>query len=93
MTSCARIISAPASTSRGTCGAEQAEHARNAVDAGAPGTVVGVEVFDRHSQSVVTRIAADRQFHSASVVKLLIAARLPGPTRLLGHTPREPWPY
>ncbi|MEU5849116.1 serine hydrolase [Saccharopolyspora shandongensis] len=69
-------VSEPASTRRGTFAAvrvEQAEQAMNAVDAGAPGTVVGVEVFDRDSQSVVARIAADRQFHSASVVKLLIA--------------------
>lgn len=38
-----------------------------------PGAEVGVEVFDRQTGVVLTRINADREFYSMSVVKLLIA--------------------
>lgn len=39
----------------------------------APGSTLGLEVFDRDSGNPVVTVAPDRQFYSASVVKLLIA--------------------
>jgi hypothetical protein len=53
--------------------AHQAAQVVDAVDGIAPETALGVEVFDRDTQSVVARVAPHHQFHAASVVKLLIA--------------------
>lgn len=50
-----------------------AQQALQAVRAVIPDADVGVEVFDRQSDAVLTSAAADRQFPSMSVVKVLIA--------------------
>ncbi|MGA6166676.1 hypothetical protein [Amycolatopsis magusensis] len=58
---------------------EQAELASAvvaAVEAAAPGTDLGLAVYDRVARSVVAIENADTQFYSASVVKLLIAIDL-----------------
>ncbi|UJW36300.1 hypothetical protein L3Q67_22365 [Saccharothrix sp. AJ9571] len=58
---------------------EQAELASAvvaAVEAAAPGTDLGLAVYDRVARSAVALKNADTQFYSASVVKLLIAIDL-----------------
>jgi hypothetical protein len=44
-----------------------------AVQTQAPGTTVGLDVVDRTGATPALELGADRQFHAASVVKLLIA--------------------
>jgi hypothetical protein len=53
--------------------ARRAEHVADTIDDLAPGTAVGLEVFDRETHTVRTHLNASRPFHAASVTKLLIA--------------------
>ncbi|EHR51933.1 hypothetical protein SacmaDRAFT_3720 [Saccharomonospora marina XMU15] len=49
-----------------------ADSVSTAVSGHAPGSKVGLAVYDRLAESVVAEINADEQFYTASVVKLLI---------------------
>lgn len=46
---------------------------QSAIEVKSSGAQVGMEVFDRHTNTVVTSLNADRAFPSMSVVKLFIA--------------------
>ncbi|WP_143173923.1 serine hydrolase [Streptoalloteichus hindustanus] len=50
-----------------------ADQAVNAARAAAPGTTLGIAVYDRHQGAFTARHGADRRFTSASLVKLMIA--------------------
>lgn len=50
-----------------------ADRLEDAVDAKAAGAQVGMEVYDRQTNTVVTSLHSAQAFHSMSVVKLLIA--------------------
>ncbi len=53
----------------GSTGGDQAKAAQTA----APQAQLGIQVYDRRADRVVTALNADQQFNAESVVKLLIA--------------------
>ncbi|GAB2522982.1 serine hydrolase [Nocardia heshunensis] len=53
--------------------AELARQMQAAIQDASPGTEVGIDVIDTGTGAVVAALAADRQFYTASVVKILIA--------------------